>query len=165
MIAIGKPAEACACFLFEGWPMSNSEVSFKGPDVTLAYLLLRVLIGMNIMMHGLARLLSGESKFVASLVQMYQGSLLPLPLVTGFATVLPWIEATIGFLILTGLKTRMALAAGGFLMIVLTFGVTVRQNWETAGSQLLYGLVFALLLASAAANRYSLDSWLLGRKA
>jgi thiosulfate dehydrogenase [quinone] large subunit len=145
--------------------MANTEVSFKSSDIALAYLLLRVTMGMNIMMHGLSRLLSGESKFVGSLIQMYQGSLLPLPLVSGFATVLPWIEAVIGFLVLTGLKTRAALTAGGALIIVLTFGVTVRQNFEAAGIQLSYALVFALLLACAAANRYSLDSWLLGRKA
>jgi thiosulfate dehydrogenase (quinone) large subunit len=145
--------------------MVNSEISFKSSDVTLAYLLLRATMGMNIMMHGLARLLSGEGKFVASLMKMFLGSPLPPPLVSGFATALPWIEAAIGLLVLTGLKTRFALTAGGVLMIVLTFGVTTLQNWETAGQQLSYALVFALLLASAAANRYSLDSWLLRRKA
>ena len=144
--------------------MANSEISFKSSDATLAYLLLRATMGMNIMMHGLSRLLSGESKFLGSLMQTFQGSPLPQPLVLGFATALPWIEAAIGFLVLTGLKTRMALTAGGVLMIVLTFGVTLRQNFEAAGLQLPYALVFALLLAAAAANRYSLDTWLLHRK-
>jgi hypothetical protein len=31
-------------------------------------------------------------------------------------------------------------------MLVLMFGVTLKQDWATAGSQLLYGLVLAALL-------------------
>jgi len=136
----------------------TAENSPRASDAALAHLLLRATIGMNILMHGVARLVSGEDKFVASLVQQYQGSPLPQPLVLGFATVLPWIEATIGLLILTGLRMRSALVAGALLIIVLTFGVGVRQNWEAAGLQLTYAVVFALLLASASADRYSLDA-------
>jgi thiosulfate dehydrogenase [quinone] large subunit len=42
-------------------------------------------------------------------------------------------------------------------MIVLMFGVTMKQDWNVAGQQLLYGLVLALLLY----GRERLDlSWL-----
>ena len=144
--------------------MATSEFSFKSSDAALGYLVLRCTLGMNIMMHGSARLLSGESKFVSGLLQTYQGSPLPHPLLLGFATALPWFEALVGLLVLIGFRTRIALAAGGFLMTVLTFGVGVRQNWEAAGIQLSYALVFAILLACIGANRYSLDT-LLHRKA
>jgi thiosulfate dehydrogenase [quinone] large subunit len=140
--------------------MTSTEVSVKAPEAAWAYMLLRATLGMNIMLHGVMRLVTGESKFVSSLAQTFQGTPLPQPLVTGFATVLPFVEATIGFMILTGLRTRPALTAAGVLMFVFTFGVGVRQNWEAAGLQLPYALVIAVLLAFVAANRYSLDALL-----
>ena len=138
----------------------TSRVSWKASDAALGYLVLRLTIGMNILMHGSMRLLTGDGKFAATMSQPYQGTLLPVWFAHGFGMVLPWIEATIGFLVFTGLLTRVALTAGGILMMVLTFGVGIRQNWETAGLQLSYALVFGLLLATVAFNRYSVDSWL-----
>ena len=140
--------------------MPTSETSRRGFDGALAHLLLRLTLGTNILMHGGMRILTGENKFVTGLVQTYQGSLLPQSLVWGFATVLPWIEAAIGIMIVTGFRLRIALAAGAVWMTVLTFGVGVRQNWESAGLQLPYAIAFALLLASVSVDRYSLDGWL-----
>ena len=140
-----------------------SPVSFRASDLRLAYLLLRLTMGMNFLMHGSARLLSGEDKFVAGMMHTFQASPLPHGLVLGFGTALPWFEATIGFLVLIGLLTRVALTAGALVITLLTFGVGVVQNWETAGLQLTYALVFALLVATVAANHYSLDT-LLHRK-
>ena len=137
---------------------------FNKSDLALGYLVLRLTIGMNIMMHGLARLVSGEDKFVAGLTHTFQSSPLPHALVWGFGTVLPWIEAAIGILVLTGLFTRFALTAGGLLMTLFTFGVGTIQNWEAAGLQLSYALVFALLLAAVAANGYSLDALIRRKK-
>jgi thiosulfate dehydrogenase [quinone] large subunit len=51
---------------------------------------------------------------------------------------LPWTEATIGLLLLLGLFTRFALVAGSLEMIVLMAGITLAQNWEVAGIQLIY---------------------------
>jgi len=141
-----------------------SQVSFRASDLTLAYLLLRLTMGMNFLMHGSARLLSGEDKFVAGMMHTFLASPLPPQLVRSFGTALPWFEAAIGFLVLIGLFTRVALTAGALVITMLTFGVGVVQNWETAGLQLPYALVFAVLVATVAANRYSLDT-LLRRKA
>lgn len=139
---------------------ASDKTSFKTSDIALAYLLLRVTLGVNMLMHGVARLIAGEDKFVASVVEKFHASPLPHPLVYGFAAALPWIEAAIGLLVLLGLRTRLALTAGGLLIVVLMFGVTLVQNWETAGQQLVYAVVFALLLAFAAVDRYSVDAWM-----
>ena len=138
--------------------MANSSISLKGSDAALGYLTLRITLGVNMFMHGTARLLSGEDKFVGATMHMFQAGLLPHPLVLGFATVLPWIEAAIGLLVLIGLRTRAALTAGALLIMVLTFGVTSLQNWGAAGEQLIYAVAFALLLAFAAVDRYSVDA-------
>jgi thiosulfate dehydrogenase [quinone] large subunit len=51
---------------------------------------------------------------------------------------------------LLGLFTRAALTAAFLLMMVLMFGITLKQDWTTAGGQLLYGLILAVLLFARA---------------
>lgn len=144
--------------------MDANTTARSGRDAALAHLLLRAALGLNLLMHGVARLLNGPDKFTAGLVQMFASTPLPQPLVAGFASALPWVEGTLGLLILIGLGTRAALAAAGVLMLVLTFGVTLRQDWATASIQLTYAAVIAALVATLAWDRYSADA-LLKRKA
>jgi thiosulfate dehydrogenase [quinone] large subunit len=72
----------------------------------------------------------------------------PLPpslaLATGY--VVPCVELVIGILLLLGLFTRAALTFALLLMLVLMFGIGLKQDWNVAGSQLLYGLILAILL-------------------
>lgn len=138
---------------------TNSSVSIKACDAELGYLILRLTMGMNILMHGSMRLITGDDRFATGMAHTLQNSFLPQGFVHGFGIVLPWVEAAIGLLVLIGLFSRVALVAGGLLMTVLTFGVGTIQNWETAGLQLSYALVFGVLLAALAFNRYSLDGW------
>lgn len=44
------------------------------------------------------------------------------------------------------------------MIFVLTFGTTLRQDWEAAGLQLTYALIFSALLASREWNTLSVDS-------
>ena len=53
--------------------------------------------------------------------------------------------------------TRYALASGALLILALTFGTTLRQDWETAGLQLTYALVFCALLAFRHWDALSID--------
>ena len=48
--------------------------------------------------------------------------------------VLPAIEALLGLLLLIGLRTRAALVAASLLIMVLTFGSALVQDWPAAGS-------------------------------
>ena len=133
-------------------------------NVTIAYLLLRLMIGMNIFIHGVSRILGGPSAFAHSLIAPFQKTLLPNWAVLGFGLVLPWLEAILGLLVLIGLRTRLALIAGSILLIVLTFGSTLRQDWESAGLQLIYAAIYAVLLAFLNKNTYSLDALLQSRQ-
>lgn len=129
-------------------------------DSALAYLLLRVTIGTNICIHGISRILSGPGVFAHSVEALFRKTLLPGWSVLAFGWVLPWLEAIVGLLVLVGLRTRPALMAGALLLIVLTFGSTLRQDWEIAGLQLVYASVYAALLAFRNRNVYSLDALL-----
>jgi thiosulfate dehydrogenase [quinone] large subunit len=130
----------------------------RGP--VLAFLLLRITLGLNICMHGVSRIAAGPATFADSLVPMFRNAPLPAWSVHAFGLVLPWAEAILGFLLLLGLCTRFALVIGSLLILVLTFGTALRQDWSTAGVQLIYAAVYAALLALDRWNDYSLDRWL-----
>ena len=125
----------------------------------LAYLLLRITLGINILMHGLARILAGLSPFADGMIKQFASTSLPPTLVHAFAIALPWSELFIGTLILLGLWARTALVLGALEIFVLTFGISLTQNWSVAGLQLIYAIVYAILLAFAEYNRWSLDGW------
>ena len=125
----------------------------------LAYLLLRLTMGVNILMHGLSRILAGLRPFVAGMMKEFASTPLPSPMVHAFAYALPWSELFIGIAILLGLWTRAALVLGALEIIVLTFGVSLTQNWDVAGIQMTYAIVYAILLAFEGYNSWSMDRW------
>ena len=116
-------------------------------DQHTAYVLLRTLTGLDFFGHGFARIFTGThlAGFAHGMAESMAKSPLPpaLTLASGYA--IPPVELLIGTLLLVGLTTRFALTLAYLLMFVLMFGVTMKQDWATAGSQLLYGLVLAIL--------------------
>lgn len=129
-------------------------------DYSLAYALLRAFLGVNIAMHGISRILMGTGIFAAGIEKQFAATVLPHFAVAAFGHLLPWAEASIGLLILFGLATRFALVAGALLMVVLTFGSTLHQDWQIAGLQLIYAVAYALLIAFQKHNAFSLDGLL-----
>ena len=129
-------------------------------DVQLAYFLLRITIGTNIFIHGLSRILAGPSHFADTLVPTFQHAPLPSGFVRVFALTLPSAEGVVGLLVLIGIKTRLTLVAGSLLILTLTFGATLIEDWESAGLQLIYAAVYASLLAYRRHNTFSVDSLL-----
>jgi thiosulfate dehydrogenase [quinone] large subunit len=126
-------------------------------NIALSYALLRIALGMNICLHGVVRWGAGLTNFAESLVGMFQKAPLPAWSVYSFGTVLPVVEAIIGASILLGFQTRRALISGSVLMLFLTVGSTLRQDWPTVGIQLTYSVVYSLLLAGVRFNSYGLD--------
>lgn len=129
----------------------------KTTDRNLAYLFLRVFLGINIAVHGASRIYTGVAGFATELVSQFAKTPLPSRMVYFFGVSLPFGEAVIGVLIFLGLWSRLAYCAGFLLMIALTFGSTLRQDWTAAGWQLLYAFAYAALLAFREHNRYSVD--------
>lgn len=127
-------------------------------DFALAHALLRFGLGVDLFVHGLARL-PQLGVFVGHMQQTMAKTCLPLALVTTTAYVIPFVEFAIGALLILGLFLRLALVCGSLLMIVLMFGICLTQNWTVAAEQLIYIFVFAALLANARRDRYSIDGW------
>jgi thiosulfate dehydrogenase [quinone] large subunit len=129
-------------------------------DAALGYLLLRATIGTNIGIHGVSRIMAGPSHFADTLVPAFQHTPRLASFVRIFALALPWAESIVGLLVLVGIGTRLALVAGSLLILTLTFGATLNQDWESAGLQLIYATVYALLLAFRCHNSFSADGLL-----
>ena len=123
----------------------------------VAYALMRLALGINFFGHGFFRIVSGVGTFAAHTVQNMSKGPLPQSLTSGFAYCIPWIEVTVGVLLIAGLATRYVLILGALFMIALTFGTTSIQNWASAGDQLVYSAVFFFLLWLVEANTISVD--------
>ena len=134
--------------------------SQRTTDKQLAYALLRLILGMNIAFHGLSRIYTGVKPFAEGVVPLFAKTPLPPASVYFYAVSLPFAEAIFGLFMLFGLASRYAYVAGGLLMLSLTFGSSLRQDWASAGLQLIYALLYAILLATREYNKFSLDAWL-----
>jgi thiosulfate dehydrogenase [quinone] large subunit len=139
--------------------MGQSELT-STTDLRLAYGLLRLILGVNIAVHGVSRITIGVRSFAQGLVPLFAHSPLPPGVVYAYAVTLPFAEAVAGFLVLLGLESRHAYVFGLLLILSLTFGATLRQDWESAGLQLVYALTYAVLLALREYNSFSVDGWM-----
>lgn len=122
----------------------------------LAFVLGRLLLGVNFLMHFLVRLpkLAG---FRAGLVKQFADTPLPGPLVEAFAAALPFVEGGIGLLLLLGVFTRPMLVAAMLVMMSLVVGSSLLEEWATVGSQMGYGLFIFALILYCQHNRLCLD--------
>lgn len=135
---------------------NQEELRLRRTDVIIAYTFLRVVFGVNFFNHGLTRI-ADIPGFAESMVQLYQDMFIPAVLVRIPAYLIPPVELVVGGLLIVGLATRKALMGGFTLMVVLMAGVTLLQNWDAAASQLIYCLVYFLLLAGSGLDAISLD--------
>jgi thiosulfate dehydrogenase [quinone] large subunit len=135
---------------------NNKEIRLRRQDVILAYTLLRIALGINFFVHGLVRI-GDIPGFAQSQVSLYADIPSPDLLIRIFAYLIPPVELIVGLLVTIGLLTRQALIVGFALMVPLIFGTCLLQNWTTAGLQLVYCLVYFILLAGCSLNTISVD--------
>lgn len=133
-------------------------ISLKPQDIAIAYLLLRILIGVNYFNHGFTRIFDIPG-FAEGIVEQLKDSYFPEFMVRINSYLVPPVELIVGVLITIGLATRISLIATFILMIILKLGVTSVQNWGAATSMLSYALVLFILLAGHSFNIYSIDHW------
>jgi len=126
-------------------------------DRRLAYLLLRLTLGINMLLHGAVRL-PALGAFAAGMVQQFADTPLPAMAVRLFGLALPFMETAIGLLLIVGLWTRWTLVAGGLLIAALVFGTALRSDWEALSIQMLYAIIYYLLLAARTYDYFALDT-------
>jgi thiosulfate dehydrogenase [quinone] large subunit len=102
-------------------------------DRKLAYLFLRVFLGINIAVHGASRIYSGVAGFATELVSQFAKAPLAHQMVYSFGVSLPFGEGVIGVLIFLGLWSRLAYCARVHAYDRPYFRLTLRQDWTAAG--------------------------------
>jgi thiosulfate dehydrogenase [quinone] large subunit len=127
-------------------------------DFALAHGLARIGLGVNIALHGWTRV-PNLPGFAAETQKQFAASILPAPIVYASAYGIGIGEAVIGTLLLLGLFLRPTLVAGTLLMIFLLTGTCLIQNWNAAGTQLIYLALYCGLLATARHGGLSVDRW------
>jgi thiosulfate dehydrogenase (quinone) large subunit len=135
-------------------------VELQMRDERLGYVLLRLAFGFNLLMHGVSRMLMGPGDFAFKLQVQFEHSILPATGVGLFGILLPGVEALLGLLILIGLRTRTALVAASLLMMALTFGSAIIQDWPATATQLVYAAIVSGLIVLQRFDGWSVDSWL-----
>ena len=74
---------------------------------SLAYVLLRISMGINMLGHGLVRI-PKLNAFADGMTKGFEKSWLPSSMVHLFGSVLPFLELLTGILLIIGLKTKLA---------------------------------------------------------
>lgn len=112
----------------------------------LARIVIRIGLGINMLMHGLVRLpkLNG---FVNKMAGGFADTVLPDVLTRSFLYALPFAEFASGLLILLGGQlSKWGYFLGGLIIGALLFGTTLKEDWGTAGIQMIYVIAFYLAL-------------------
>jgi thiosulfate dehydrogenase [quinone] large subunit len=138
-------------------PVSQASAGSAASNAEIAYFFLRFTLGVNFFMHGLARILSGHAVFFAYIEKQMQYTELTPGFLNVFSYVLPYVELSVGLLLLLGLFTRVTLVVTSLLMLSLQAGVCLAQNWSLAGEQLIYVIILFILLTFESRNRWSVD--------
>ena len=126
-------------------------------DAALGYSLLRLTVGLDFLFHAYQRWFE-PTNFIAGIVRDFANTPLPVWSVRAFAaSTLGW-EPFVGILLVLGLWTRVALVSGALLVAALVFGTALRAQYTVLSEQLIYALLFfVLLLFRARHDRYGLD--------
>jgi len=131
----------------------------KASNIVIAYTILRLSFGANILLHGLSRVLNGRPAFLAYLNHYFEHAhLIPAGMLPVFAAVLPWVETALGLLLMLGLFSRFTLIAGALVMTGLVIGTNLAQDWLVSGLQLPYCFIYYYLLIHLEQNAISLDA-------
>ena len=132
-------------------------LGLNAADISLAYGLLRIIVGINFFNHGFTRL-DNIPGFMDAMVGAMEGAWMPELLVRITAFLVSPVELIAGLFLILGLFTRISLIVTFVLMAILMYGVTIVQNWDAASSQLIYNIVLFILLAGVGYNRFALDN-------
>jgi thiosulfate dehydrogenase [quinone] large subunit len=131
----------------------------RASNAAIAYGILRLSFGANIMLHGLSRLLNGRAAFLAYLNHYFEHAhLIPASSLPAFGAVLPWLETSLGLLLMLGLFSRFTMIAGALVMLALVIGTNLAQDWVVSGLQLIYCFLYYYLLVHLDENTLSVDA-------
>ena len=138
-------------------PGSRPVMVRSNTDAASGYAILRVTLGLDCLFHSASRW-PHVRQFVEKTVGQFAATPLPSWSVHWYSlAILVW-EPLVGLLLFIGFRTRDALIAGGLLIATLVFGTALRGDFSVLSEQLIYALIFFVLLHyREESNRWSID--------
>jgi thiosulfate dehydrogenase [quinone] large subunit len=125
----------------------------------LAYSILRVTIGGVFLFYGVGKFVVGVAVTAKWFLDGFAKTWLPPGSVYAFSVALPFLEVTIGVLLILGLFTRLAAAVGGVLIAALTIGLTIKGSSQDVAMNMGYAVALFILLHQVEDNEFSIDRW------
>ena len=98
-------------------------------NMQLGYLLMRLMLGVNLFLHGFIRTLTEYAAWMEATLPTFEGTILPMFLVKVFLYLIPPVEIVLGAFLLLGVFTRTALIGSALLFLSLEIGHGVRHNF------------------------------------
>lgn len=122
----------------------------------ISYLVARILMGLNLLMHGAVRIPKLE-EWSTNTAADFSQTFLPQKLVLLTTILIPCVELIVGICLLLGLFTRFGIVLGWILIFTLMLGSSILEEWGNVFNQNLYGLYLVGLYLFLKRNYYSLD--------
>jgi uncharacterized membrane protein YphA (DoxX/SURF4 family) len=99
-------------------------------------------------------------------VQGYAESWIPVWLLWGLGTLIPFVELVGGVLLLVGFRVREALLALGFLLLVVTYGHLLKEPFFDITTHVFPRAILLLIVLAVprAVDVWSVDGWLTRRR-
>ena len=111
----------------------------SGFDAKLGYMLFRLTLGINFLLHSFVRW-GNLGQFANGLVADFAHTPLPAASVRMLAYVIPFWEPIVGVLLILGLWMRAALVLGVLLLAMFTLGSALRDQTTLLHVQVLYSI-------------------------
>lgn len=124
------------------------------------YAILRLTLGAVFLFFGIGKFVAGIAATAQGMEQSFAKTWVPAAMVSGFSTVLPFLEVGLGVLLILGWRTRIAATIAGLLTIQLTVGLVILGSASGVAQNMLYTLGLVALLYLEDDNRFSVDGWL-----
>ena len=123
--------------------MTNKHFDYKYAGVAIG----RWALGLLFFYNGLGKIMGGVGGFVNGyLVPLFSKTFLPSILVAGYGYVLPFVELTLGILLIIGIFRNAVLFLAGLTLFSLTFGQMLLQQHGVVANNFIYIFLTAILL-------------------
>lgn len=112
----------------------------------LAVVFLRLVTGINFLMHGAVRVFGDFNGFADGMASNFNETFLPAFSVRLLGYAIPIVELIVGIILITGFQLKIGLVIAFLLMATLVFGMSLLQQWGVVGSQMIYVICLFLIL-------------------
>lgn len=130
--------------------MGDSERS----TAALISLILRLSASSLLLANAIGKFIGGAPALVSYFQHVFQNSWLPGIAVTAMAYVTPYVEIVLTGWLVVGVGLRAAWTCAAVYMLVLAFGMTIAQQYDTAAHNYVYVAICCAGMYFSSADRW-----------